>query len=63
MTITIREDTWSKYRIQFIGRGGQVLSEVVASPATYRFRGDEGYVRARIVESNGRLAWTQPVLR
>jgi hypothetical protein len=63
MTITIREDAWSKYRVQFIGRGGRLLSEVTASPATYRFRGDEGYVRARIVESNGRLAWTQPVLR
>ena len=63
MTITIREEEWSKYRVQFIGRGGRVLSEVTTSPATYRFRGDEGYVRARILESNGKLAWTQPVMR
>ena len=63
MTITIREETSSKYRIQFIGRGGRVLREAIASPAVYRFRGDEGYVRARILESNGKMAWTQPVLR
>ena len=30
--------------------------------ATYEIRGDEGYVRARVLESNGRLAWCQPVL-
>ena len=63
ITITIREVEWSKYRVQFIGRGGRVLSEVTTSPARYRFRGDEGYVRARILESNGKLAWTQPVMR
>lgn len=63
MTITIREAEWSKYRVQFIGRWGRVLSEATTSPATYRFRGGEGYVRARILESNGKVAWTQPVMR
>jgi hypothetical protein len=63
MTITIREEEWSKYRVQFIGRGGRVLSEATTSPAVYRFQGDEGYVRARILESNGKVAWTQPVMR
>ena len=29
--------------------------------ATYEIRGDEGYVRARVLESNGRVAWCQPV--
>jgi len=42
-----------------IGRNGQVLSEVASSPAE-RFRGDELYVRAKVLESNGRVAWTQP---
>jgi len=62
MTLTIKENSWSKYRVQFIGGGGKVLSEVTSSPATYRFTGDEGYVRARVLESNGLLAWTQPVM-
>jgi hypothetical protein len=61
MTIAIKQDTWAKYRVQFIGRGGRVLREALESPAEYVFRGDDGYVRAKIIESNGRVAWTQPV--
>ncbi len=52
----------SKYRIQFIGVGGRVLSEVAGPVGTYNIKGDEGYVRARVFESNGRMAWCQPVL-
>jgi hypothetical protein len=61
LTLTVREERSSKYRIQFIGRQGRVLSETTASPATYIFKGDEGYVRAKVIESNGKLAWIQPV--
>jgi hypothetical protein len=52
----------SKYRIQFIGRDGRVLSDVADASATYAFTGSEGYVRGRVIESNGRLAWCQPVM-
>jgi hypothetical protein len=51
----------SKYRIQFIGSGGRLLRESVETQATYVFTGDEGYVRAKILESNGLVAWCQPV--
>lgn len=61
MTLTVKPNSWSKYRIQFIGAGGKVLQESLASPATYTYKGDEGYVRARVLESNGLMAWTQPV--
>ena len=61
MTLVVKPNAWSKFRIQFIGSGGKVLSESTANWATYRFRGDEGYVRARVIESNGLMAWTQPV--
>ena len=63
ITITIKQRLASKYRIQFIGANGRVLKEAIASPATYAFTGDERYVRAKILESNGRMAWTQPVIR
>lgn len=33
-----------------------------AEAAVYEFKGDEGYVRARVIESNGAMAWTQPVV-
>jgi hypothetical protein len=62
MTVTVRPDTWAKYRIQFIGKGGRVLREVAAPTATYEITGSEGYVRARVLESNGHVAWIQPVV-
>lgn len=61
MSITIRQRAFEKYRVQFIGRGGRVLREVTSGSATYAIRGDEGYVRAKVYDSNGRVAWTQPV--
>ena len=63
ITIAIKEKESSKYRVQFIGKNGRVLKEAASSPASYAFAGGEGYVRAKILESNGRLAWTQPIVR
>lgn len=59
--VTIKQEGSSKYRVQFIGKDGRVLKEEVNSPAVYQLRGDELYVRAKIIESNGKVAWTQPV--
>jgi hypothetical protein len=61
VSLKVRATTWSKYVIQFIGAGGRVLTQSTDSSATYTFKGDERYVRAKIVESNGQIAWTQPV--
>jgi hypothetical protein len=61
ITLDVRRDNWSKYRVEFIGSGGRLLAEHTTLPARYLIRGDEKYVRARVIESNGRLAWTQPV--
>ena len=44
------------------GPGATGAVQRTASPAVYEIRGDEGYVRARITESNGYVAWTQPVM-
>jgi hypothetical protein len=52
--------TDSRYLTRFIGKGGRVLAEVPGRRPRYAIRGDEGYVRAVIVDSNGRRAWTQP---
>jgi hypothetical protein len=62
MTVTVKKQSFAKYRIQFIGKGGAVLREALDSPATYTFAGTEGYVRARVLDSNGRTAWCQPVV-
>jgi hypothetical protein len=51
----------SKYTVQFIGQWGKVLKEVTTNPASYTFDGNETYVRAKVSESNGKAAWTQPI--
>jgi hypothetical protein len=61
VTLEVKPTAWSKYRVQFVGRGGALLSEQTGTVARYVPRGDEGYVRAKVIESNGKLAWTQPV--
>jgi len=50
------------YRVVFIGKDGLVLGVSYDNPARYEFKGTEGYVRARVEESNGLRAWTQPVV-
>jgi hypothetical protein len=62
MTVKVAPTTFSKYRVQFIGSGGRLLSEVADASAEYTFTGSEGYVRAKVLESNGRVAWCQPVV-
>ena len=58
--VKVREKNKARYRIQFIGSGGRVLQESEGAAATYAIRGDEGYVRAKVIDSNGRMAWGQP---
>ena len=60
--VSVKPIASSKYRIQFLGKGGRLLSESTESTATYQITGNEGYVRARVLESNGTMAWTQPVM-
>ena len=50
-----------RYLTEFIGQGGRVLARSTTLRPSYRITGTEGYVRARISDSSGRMAWTQPV--
>lgn len=63
MTVTVRQPPGSsaaKFRTLFLGAHGRILGESNGNPATYTFRGDERYVRAKVVDSNGKVAWLQP---
>jgi hypothetical protein len=62
MSISIKQERSSRYRVQFVGKNGRLLKEVTSNPAVYEFRGDEMYVRAKVIDSNGNVAWTQPVM-
>ena len=49
------------YTIQFIGKNGAILKQDFGLEATYAFKGDEQYVRAKVFSSGGELALCQPV--
>jgi len=62
VSVEIAATTYSRYTTRFVGRDGRVLAESSANPAVYDIKGDEGYVRAVVLESNGAKAWVQPVM-
>lgn len=59
--VRVKEKNGARYRIRFVGRGGGILQETAGAAATYTIKGNEGYVRAKVIDSNGRAAWMQPV--
>ena len=76
LTVRVAADAGVTYTTRFIGtRGakvGEVLQETAGDRATYRFKGDELYVRAKVVSSRRpsnpyhkddfESAWVQPVV-
>lgn len=61
LKLEIAPNSDARYRTEFVGRSGKVLATVHGNAARYAITGSEGYVRARITDSNGLKAWTQPV--
>jgi len=59
--IHIRQKGDFKYRTEFIGSGGKVLAESVNLRPVFTLKRDVGYVRAKIYDSGGAVAWVQPV--
>ncbi|MBI5544236.1 MAG: CehA/McbA family metallohydrolase, partial [Deltaproteobacteria bacterium] len=49
------------YSTEFIGQGGRTLQSADGVDVSYAVLGYEGYVRARVTDSSGAHAWTQPV--
>ena len=50
-----------KYRTEFIGAGGKILQTSEENPAVFKLTQNEPYVRAKVFESAGFVAWVQPV--
>ncbi len=50
-----------KFRTEFSGSGGKTLLQTEANPAIYPLAGNEKYVRAKVYDSAGFVAWVQPV--
>ncbi len=51
----------TRYTVRFVGRGGKTLGESFGPTAEYKLKNGDGYVRAVVTDSNGLMAWTQPV--
>src|SRR5687768_455053 len=63
MTVKVKEKNLARYVIQFIGANGRILQESPGLTAVYKITGKQPYVRARVIDSNGRIAWCQPAFR
>ena len=50
-----------KYTTIFIGNNGKILKTSYNNPASYNIKGDEKYIRAKVMSSDGSRAWIQPV--
>ncbi|MBW3552438.1 MAG: CehA/McbA family metallohydrolase [Gemmatimonadetes bacterium] len=50
-----------RYTTEFIGGGGRVLKTTGGNPAIFELDGPTPYVRARVIDSRGDVAWVQPV--
>lgn len=61
ITIQPKEIEHRRYRVLFLGEGGKVLKDTAENPAVYEIQGSESYARAKVIDSNGKFAWTQPV--
>jgi hypothetical protein len=59
--IHIKQRSSRKYTTSFIGSGGKILKVTGGMVAVYELDGPTQYVRARVMDSNGEFAWTQPV--
>jgi hypothetical protein len=59
--VTVKQYRDFKYTIYFIGDGGRVLAQSNGLQARYEPTPGLTYVRAKVVDSGGRAAWTQPV--
>jgi hypothetical protein len=61
ISLAVKQRGDFRYTVVFTGSGGRVLQTSHGPRATYRAKGDEVYVRARVTDSMGRHAWIQPV--
>ncbi|MFC2142577.1 hypothetical protein ACFLR7_06560 [Acidobacteriota bacterium] len=59
--VHIRAEGETEYTTSFIGEGGRVLSRSDSLKPVFKKGPGLSYVRARIEDSNGNLALTQPV--
>ena len=58
---SISLDSQNGDTIKFIGKNGALLKKVIGVKGDYRISKNDYYVRAKITNAEGKMAWTQPV--
>ncbi len=61
MEVRVRQEADFRYRIHFIGEGGEILQVSSGTRGVYELAGPQRYIRARVHDSGGAFAWVQPV--
>lgn len=59
ISVSVKPKNGARYRTLFIGPNGRVLAESRELESSFTWTG-ETYVRAKVIDSNGREAWMQP---
>jgi hypothetical protein len=59
--VSIRQQRDFRYTTEFIGPGGRLLSRSEGTTAVYTLDSAVDFVRAKVRDSAGRVAWVQPV--
>lgn len=63
LSVTITPRGGAHYRTLYIGEKGRVLAESTELSSTFKLGRKSSYVRAKVIDSNGNMAWLQPVFR
>lgn len=63
LTVSIEARNGARYRTEYIGPHGKVLFTSTDVRSTFSLPAGVAYVRARVTDSNGRVAWMQPHFR
>lgn len=63
--ISVKTNPDTTYEIEFIGKDGVILKNRIGTEALYTFKNtpEEEYVRVRVSDNKGNIAWMQPVLK
>lgn len=59
--IYIKQTDNVSYTTSFVGTNGKILKTTEQNPAIFDLASNTKYVRARVLDSNGKMAWIQPV--
>ena len=63
LRVHVQAEAHTTFNIFYVGPGGRLLARETTMVSSYKLKGEESYVRARIVSSRGEFAWTQPLFR